>query len=97
MSSCSYASSTNSAELNFRGVFIAGKPANTQWDVFCKEGVIQKLEASKPDQACGGLLVPSLCHPHIHLDKCFLLSHPKYADLEVEKGDFDEAMKLTSG
>lgn len=42
------------------------------------------------------VLLPSLCHPHIHLDKCFLLSHPKYVDLEIVKGDFAEALGLTS-
>ncbi|EME46205.1 hypothetical protein DOTSEDRAFT_126975 [Dothistroma septosporum NZE10] len=41
------------------------------------------------------LLAPSLCHPHIHLDKAFLLSHPKYAHLTIEEGDFQEAMTLT--
>jgi hypothetical protein len=30
------------------------------------------------------------------LDKCFLLSHPKYADLNIKDGDFAEAMMLTS-
>ncbi|KAI9823959.1 MAG: hypothetical protein M1819_001111 [Sarea resinae] len=44
----------------------------------------------------GQFLGPSLCHPHIHLDKAFLLSHPKYADLEIERGDFAEAMDITS-
>jgi len=43
----------------------------------------------------GALLAPSLCHPHVHLDKAFLLSHPKYADLQIERGDFAEAMELT--
>ena len=42
------------------------------------------------------LIAPSLCHAHIHLDKCFLLSHPKFADLEIVKGDFAEAMELTA-
>lgn len=42
------------------------------------------------------LIAPSLCHAHIHLDKCFLLSEPKFADLEIVKGDFTEAMELTS-
>ena len=42
------------------------------------------------------LVAPSLCHAHIHLDKCFLLSDPKFADLEVIKGDFAEAMEITS-
>lgn len=44
---------------------------------------------------CGALLGPSLCHPHIHLDKAFLLSHPRYAHLQPQSGDFKEAMTLT--
>ena len=48
------------------------------------------LDASK------SLIAPSLCHAHIHLDKCFLLSDPKFADLEIVKGDFAEAMKITA-
>ena len=42
------------------------------------------------------LIAPSLCHAHIHLDKCFLLFDPKFADLEIMKGDFAEAMEITS-
>lgn len=42
------------------------------------------------------LIAPSLCHAHIHLDKCFLLSDPKFEDLEIVRGDFAEAMELTS-
>ena len=45
--------------------------------------------------AAGGLVAPSLCHPHIHIDKAYLLSHPKYAHLQIERGDFAEAMELT--
>lgn len=41
------------------------------------------------------LLAPSLCHAHVHLDKCFLLQDPKYSDLQIESGDFQEAMELT--
>lgn len=41
-------------------------------------------------------VAPSLCHPHIHIDKAFLLSSPLYADLAIESGTFDEAMKLTA-
>lgn len=42
------------------------------------------------------LIAPSFCHAHIHLDKCFLLSDTKFADLEIIKGDFAEAMEITS-
>ena len=53
---------------------------------FCPSDVIDGRER---------LLAPSLCHPHIHLDKCFLLSDPKYSDLEIVRGDFTEALELT--
>ena len=46
--------------------------------------------------ARGCLVGPSLCHAHVHLDKCFLLNDPKYADLEIVEGSFAEALDLTS-
>jgi cytosine/adenosine deaminase-related metal-dependent hydrolase len=46
-------------------------------------------------EARGCLLTPSLCHAHIHLDKCFLLQDPKFSDLQIVNGDFKEAMGLT--
>ena len=43
------------------------------------------------------LLAPSLCHPHIHLDKPYLISHPRFRDSQTLKdGTFTEAMSLTS-
>ncbi|KAF8158383.1 hypothetical protein B0H34DRAFT_708561 [Crassisporium funariophilum] len=39
----------------------------------------------------GGLLLPSFCHSHIHLDKCFVLDQCG----DLVKGDFAEAMLLT--
>ncbi|KAL6303449.1 hypothetical protein BKA93DRAFT_332108 [Sparassis latifolia] len=39
-----------------------------------------------------GILLPALCHGHIHLDKCFLLD--KCDDLV--SGDFTEALKVTA-
>jgi len=81
------------------------------WDINLSfEGTIQKvtshdsalLDALKDDTSSpfinghGALLAPALCHPHIHIDKAYLLSHPKYAHLQIEEGTFDEAMDLTS-
>lgn len=91
--------SPNVPQLNLRGIHLTNKPPNSLWDISCNDGLIEEISeyksASKfkPD---GRLVAPSLCHPHIHLDKCFLLSHPKYEDLDIEKGDFQEALKLTS-
>ena len=43
------------------------------------------------------LIAPSLCHPHIHLDKPYLLSHPRFAASQtIQEGTFAEAMSLTS-
>ncbi|THV64871.1 Metallo-dependent hydrolase [Aureobasidium pullulans] len=58
---------------------------------------VLKHDTSSPHiDGSGALLVPALCHPHIHLDKAYLLSHPKYAHLQIEEGSFKEAMELTS-
>lgn len=82
--------------LSYEGVYMAGKPEGTRWDINCQKGEIKSVQEHKSDsQSQTQFLCPSLCHPHIHLDKAFLLSHPKYADLQIEKGDFAEAMKLT--
>lgn len=56
------------------------------------------VDNSQPDilDGCNRLIAPSLCHAHVHLDKCFLLQDPKYSDLQIESGDFNEAMEITS-
>ncbi|KAF2243639.1 cytosine deaminase protein-like protein [Trematosphaeria pertusa] len=88
------------------GVRLPDKPPSTLWDVSISEGRISSLDAHDPDRAgpesspgildgANRLLAPSLCHAHIHLDKCFLLQDPKFSDLQIEKGDFQEAMEMT--
>lgn len=77
-----------------------------QYDIVLDKGKIKEIVLHKSGSteypldttidARNHLIAPSLCHPHVHLDKCFLLSDPKYADLEIIKGDFAEAMELTS-
>ncbi|MCJ1452589.1 hypothetical protein MMC28_002932 [Mycoblastus sanguinarius] len=83
-----------------------GWDRNLQHDILVDDGKIKRVVPHRSEQnICAGrkalnaqssLIAPSLCHAHIHLDKCFLLSDPKYADLEIIKGDFVEAMELTS-
>ena len=41
-------------------------------------------------------LAPSLCHPHIHLDKSMLLSSPHHESHTITKGTFQEALSLTA-
>ena len=85
--------------LNLKGVYLTDRPPSSLWDISCREGRVSKISEYEevPNlQPDGRLVAPSLCHAHIHLDKCFLLSYPKYADLEIQKGDFEEALHLTS-
>ena len=42
------------------------------------------------------LALPSLCHPHIHLDKAHLYSSPHYNSLRPCSGSFHEALSLTA-
>jgi cytosine/adenosine deaminase-related metal-dependent hydrolase len=74
------------------------------WDVEIEDGIVISVDrhsdssnADALDTLDGGnrLILPSLCHAHIHLDKCFLLQDPKFSDLQIERGDFKEAMEMT--
>jgi len=84
-------------------VSLPGTDVGSLWDIRIEDSKIQRVEgasdipsnSSRMVQGGGGLLVPSMCHPHIHLDKAFLISHPRYSHLQPEKGDFQEAMDLT--
>ncbi|EGP91083.1 uncharacterized protein MYCGRDRAFT_89091 [Zymoseptoria tritici IPO323] len=91
------------ANVDIHNVALPNTPADTQWTVRVKDGLVEDISPADETLTLkdnsvdgkGALLAPSLCHPHIHLDKAFLLSHPRYAHLQVEKGDFQEAMDLT--
>ena len=64
------------------------------WDVRCEAGVVAEIaEASgRSGYDCnGGLLLPRLCHPHIHLDKAYLNDRVDYVT-----GSFEEALELTA-
>lgn len=74
-----------------------------RWDIEIIEG---KVVSRKPSScsACPSLLLPPLCHPHIHLDKPYILTsnrppsevHPDYSDLAPKTGSFAEALANTS-
>ncbi|MCJ1440709.1 MAG: hypothetical protein MMC23_001195 [Stictis urceolatum] len=51
---------------------------------------------SSPSPHASLLALPSLCHPHIHLDKAHLLTDPLTSSLSPKTGSFSEALTLTS-
>ncbi|KAL8640656.1 MAG: hypothetical protein Q9228_002444 [Teloschistes exilis] len=90
-----------------QGVRLPNREPDSRWDISIEGKAITSIRphdtqnlahASDPEilNARDCFLAPSLCHPHVHLDKCFLLNDPKYADLSIEKGEFAEALSLTS-
>jgi hypothetical protein len=84
-------------DLTIRNVRLAGQAEDSRWDISCSNGLISKVSPTQQKHnATAPFMTKSLCHPHIHLDKCFLLSHPRFKDLKIQKGDFAEALELTS-
>ncbi|KAJ8123383.1 hypothetical protein ONZ43_g654 [Nemania bipapillata] len=77
------------------------------WDVELQEdGYVQGTRPSEasPDTPPPQLLLPPLCHPHVHLDKAYVFTcnnqasprYPDYSDLCPASGSFDEALTNTS-
>ncbi|KAI0893221.1 Metallo-dependent hydrolase [Annulohypoxylon nitens] len=76
-----------------------------RWDIDVEDGKVSRISPS--NETAGEspkLLLPALCHPHIHLDKPFILTcgrpcsktRPDYSDLVPQTGSFDEALSNTS-
>ncbi|KAH9950574.1 Metallo-dependent hydrolase [Amylocystis lapponica] len=63
-------------------------------DIELQDGNIKRSDLTFADlDADGrGVLLPALCHGHIHLDKCFLLDKCD----ELVTGDFSEALRVTA-
>lgn len=86
-------------------VVIPSIDAQLRWDIRIEDGEIVSREPSlSASSSIPSLLLPPLCHPHIHLDKAYILtcnkpaSHgqPDYSDLMPQSGDFKEALANTS-
>ncbi|CCM03532.1 uncharacterized protein FIBRA_05666 [Fibroporia radiculosa] len=67
-------------------------PTNVENDDTYIRGSIDSEDVEILDAEGKGILVPALCHAHIHLDKCFLLGKSD----ELVSGDFAEALKVTA-
>jgi len=75
--------------LSIKNVRLPNYDPETTWTVICDNGAVSAVIPYNPDStslryeldAEGSILVPSLCHSHIHLDKCFLLD--KCEDLKT--------------
>lgn len=95
----------------------SGSLSSRLWDVSLVDGVVESIEPASravdesvandsKDDIASHLLLPTLCHPHLHLDKAYLLTsaccgvgdeddHPDYSDLLPQTGSFAEALQTT--
>src|SRR2546423_3528419 len=101
MSDVVNASSRTDLQLN--GVHLAGHPAADLFNIKVLNNKIYSITAQPGPPASQptsppSLLLPSLCHPHIHLDKAFILTSntDRYRDLAPAIGTFQEALSNTS-
>ncbi|KAI3393480.1 hypothetical protein diail_4201 [Diaporthe ilicicola] len=88
-----------------RNVIIPSVDAQNRWDIQIDNGkVVSRVPSQPASSSPPSLLLPTLCHPHIHIDKAYILtcnkpdSHgqPDYSDLMPQSGDFKEALANTS-
>lgn len=95
-------------QTTIQNVIIPSVNPKIKWDLEIANGKMVSLQASS-SSSCASLLLPPLCHPHVHLDKPYILrSHhddsdslpmghyPDYSDLAPTSGSFQEALAITS-
>ncbi|KAF9013511.1 hypothetical protein BDQ17DRAFT_1297204 [Cyathus striatus] len=89
--------------MNARLPFNDVEKSSQLWTIHCNNGRITSISPEEAPScaisnlmsildANGSLVIPSLCHSHIHLDKCFILDRCG----NLVKGDFQEAMQVTN-
>ncbi|CRK45837.1 hypothetical protein BN1723_006745, partial [Verticillium longisporum] len=90
--------------MKLNNVVIPFEHDNAAWDITVTDGVVESKIPAADASGPSSLLLPTLCHPHIHLDKTYLLTcnrvassdHPGYSDLAPTSGTFEEALANTS-
>ncbi|KAJ5558775.1 Phytanoyl-CoA dioxygenase [Penicillium sp. DV-2018c] len=90
---------------HIHGVRLAGQ--SSTWDIQIDNSAASprgKVTSVTPHESTGSiseiiespLVLPALTHPHIHLDKAFLHSLPRYARYLPSTGTFQEALSSTT-
>ncbi|KAM0347631.1 hypothetical protein ACHAPU_004644 [Fusarium lateritium] len=91
--------------MNLTNTILPLQDPSERWDIQIEDGVVVSMKTSdNTPPHVPNILLPGLCHPHIHLDKPYLLTcnhsssqgHPDYSDLVPKTGSFDEALTNTS-
>ena len=99
--------------MKLTNVILPGRDIHSRWDVGLESNTVTSIIPSSAELVStpASLVLPPLCHPHIHLDKPYLLTcnsdhyhlprqpeeaQPTYTDLTPQDGSFSEALTFTS-
>lgn len=79
-------------------VILPSRGSDKTYDITVTDNIVTSVTPSPARHRCPGLLLPALCHPHLHLDKAYLLTsnNPTYAHLAPKTGTFAEALATTA-
>lgn len=97
---------SNPTRMLLTNVILPGRGTKNAFDVEIDTSLSKILSIKESASSTKGSppsrVIPTLCHPHIHLDKPFLLTAhnddpelPDYSDLAPEEGSFAEALANT--
>ncbi|KAF5562304.1 cytosine deaminase [Fusarium phyllophilum] len=89
--------------MDLKNIILPFQDSSAQWDIRIEERVVTSMKPAA-GKTLPNVMLPSLCHPHIHLDKPYLLTcnhpksanHPDYSDLVPKAGGFQEALANTA-
>ncbi|RYP04055.1 hypothetical protein DL765_010319 [Monosporascus sp. GIB2] len=89
--------------MRLENVILPSRRSTVAWDITVEDGLVRTIQASQPaadhikSNNAPSLLLPALCHPHVHLDKPYILTgnhapcspvQPRYSDLAPRTGSF---------
>lgn len=55
-------------------VILPDREPTSRWDVEYDSGTVTSISKTSSSPSISAILLPTLCHPHIHLDKAYLLT-----------------------
>ncbi|RYO75627.1 hypothetical protein DL764_010352 [Monosporascus ibericus] len=97
--------------MRVENIILPSRGSTTAWDIRVEDGLVHTIQASQlaadhiKSNNVPSLLLPTLCQPHVHRDKPYILAgnhapcspvQPGHSDLTPRTGSFGEALTNTS-
>ncbi|OAL35027.1 hypothetical protein AYO20_05742 [Fonsecaea nubica] len=92
-------------KMRIKSAILPGRDPMSRWDVDFERNIIERIQPAAPTAGDSSpdpspLLLPPLCHPHVHLDKAYLLTcntqhHPSQPPPDQEGSQHPNYTDLT--